>query len=1691
MDPPTSPPPKRVTRARTAGKASTATAGTASSAARKTATVATKTKTTTRTAAGPASSSSTAAAPSTRTSTKRKTRPDDHEDDSEAEAPAKLPPVASRTAARATRGPGRPKKIIDSKPTPTSAPAAPRAARGRPPKKPLTQPVKEEPQKSTRTRAKRAKVDHDDDADDLAPDSVKKPTRGRPVGSTSSTRAPASKPVKTVTFAEPDKENVLPLTGSKAKTLATKPADTTTAGMRAKPVRKPVAAGRATKSTAPKIAKTNTKKTDDKASKPLGPKKVTQLSAMRDQDVESEDELAMDRTPARPLNRGPVKPPVGIKPPVETKEESPPADEDTTALPPPESTVILGSPVRRPPPSPFKDSMKSPAKRIEGLQLGFSAIQEPFQKGASPSKAPLIQSPAKRCPVSIKPVDLGPSIRHDQNSASPFKQSLFQSPARRLFSPKKSAKLPEPELESETVDFDVDVDESPAPKRVSPSASTQAASAEESEESEASDAEIEPAMEDEAKDDEDPANPSTAELTGQVSAVLPLEADSTPAHDTSLVNQYMEEEDEHDTVVLEEDYDQVDVIEDGQAFGMFGLREKDQFPFDKSYSESEGEPTRVMTPQFTSPVKHVKGSARKPRTSGFGFTPLAQRLDSWQARSPVKNEARTTTPEAENSAGSGEAAAVSQDSPMKDGFFEDEMAWPDAPVDDSGNESGPLSEIPEIKEPILEDISLTEEDFDLVAEANGMSVMSPEQVDSMHSHDRNEDSMSEASQEYGDENEVPDENARVGTPIPPVTPQRYTTREFHTVSKIPLKAPDESTPPPQPSLKKRRHSISRLPETRPTHGLTRSATVISYSPSHKKQSETWSEAGSSPTPMQSPQRQADPTLLRGAVVFVDVHTMEGADASAIFVELLAQMGARCVKHWTWNPNDEDASSKIGITHVVYKDGGKRTMERVRETGGVVQCVGVGWVLDCERQNAWLDEAPYYIDTSLTPRGGARRRKSMEPKVVANVNGTVVSDPPARRTSPRESQGAPSTPAPANRRDNAGAGGHPPLRHGDDAGHELQLVQRTCPPKPQHMYHDLGVGVLGRDKDENVARRLMDARRKSLAVDAMMIWFPLLLPAVACFLPRIVLLAAAAGSPPPSAQKPLVDDNDLDYSQREGATSSNDDDKPPPTTSQWTLNFTSPAPHLFASVPSLLHQWSNTIFPNGHALAAVEIPAYTLLHHGLISPEDPNPEPPSPEWLAFDPEMSYGIMGSSRDSFLLTYQAARPVRALYFDGESAALMGLGQMDTQMLQLFGNVSGPPGGGGFFMGLGIEYARAHGLCRDSEPSHPAPPPNWRRDVGREPFLKTQGWGWFDSATWHYGSTRNGPGQGEVRARVLGCGVLSYYSPRFANQSLNRARARAVKQLARRRRFHHLGDVVPEEALLMRKDTERALRGLVEPGSTGGNCSGADWVLMTSEITAVYDWLFDLRGQSHLFMVGYLEYPTDSMNHDTWSTESTLYDETYSRCRYRYTRLLVPEERRAPLSPEEEDIRLAVEEVYGTICSVLLTMGFAIEQAWLELTGDSRRGRPGGSPHRHGTALARRAVTWRDRITELTAWLGWESEYYGCKEMCAWDERCYIPMWPLLAHGGPGPGKGRGGGHGPPPPRDGPGGKPGGGYYAPYAVDDHQPPPHPPPPNHNGTGPGRPGFKMPPRGPWWMGDDTDLFEPKCVNINYIMGQR
>ncbi len=43
---------------------------------------------------------------------------------------------------------------------------------------------------------------------------------------------------------------------------------------------------------------------------------------------------------------------------------------------------------------------------------------------------------------------------------------------------------------------------------------------------------------------------------------------------------------------------------------------------------------------------------------------------------------------------------------------------------------------------------------------------------------------------------------------------------------------------------------------------------------------------------------------------------------------------------------------------------------------------------------------------------------------------------------------------------------------------------------------------------------------------------------------------------------------------------------------YSLNFSSPAPHIFSSVHGSLRQGHNTFFPNGFSVAPCEIPAFT-------------------------------------------------------------------------------------------------------------------------------------------------------------------------------------------------------------------------------------------------------------------------------------------------------------------------------------------------------------------------------------------------------------------------------------------------------------------------------------------------------------------
>ncbi len=170
--------------------------------------------------------------------------------------------------------------------------------------------------------------------------------------------------------------------------------------------------------------------------------------------------------------------------------------------------------------------------------------------------------------------------------------------------------------------------------------------------------------------------------------------------------------------------------------------------------------------------------------------------------------------------------------------------------------------------------------------------------------------------------------------------------------------------------------------------------------------------------------------------------------------------------------------------------------------------------------------------------------------------------------------------------------------------------------------------------------------------------------------------------------------------------------------------------------------------------------------------------------------------------------------------------------------------------------------------------------------------------------------------------------------------------------------------------------------------------------------------------------------------------------------------------LNPEEGLLKWAVEETAGSICSVLIDVGFAVEGLWQSKFDDP----PKNTTESVSRQKMRNEVQYRIRgIEELMAWLGWAGEWVGCEKKCDWDETCYIPMWPLIHWGGE---------------RRPPYGRPRYGYpnNPTYGTPGYgRPPPdfgHPP----NGTR-GRRG------GAFWGSDEQDLWEPKCVNSDYLRG--
>lgn len=739
-------------------------------------------------------------------------------------------------------------------------------------------------------------------------------------------------------------------------------------GLKAKPVRKPAtvrSAAHGRKAQEKGIIKNGVKALD---SRPLSPKKIKQVA--KSSSIDSEDELGYGKLPLRALSESPLKSTSqeleNYVPRLEfgkMREPSSPAKIITPG--------VLASPARRPPPSPFKDALKISPKRAN---LGGGMVIPVMKDSCLTAKSSLLQSPARRPPVS--PVKLITSSSPQKfktttpldeaavasKHAKPIKLPLF-SPSKTSNSPLRAAGSPQRLFEVHKIDeaeqaAAIDSEPVKSPKSAI---------------SKRNFAEHEFTASTPPKFFEKSVQNAEEEGSSQA-LVSPKTIHCATVFPDDLASQKL-----IDQVSIEHEGAQGTTPPDPTApfigsafwFATPTLR----VPHEDSDSEDELTSFRkpcnqVSTVKQGNLSKELSTSASNgeiewtPIPSGnvkaYAMTPLATQLSSWLVSSPEK---QTTLKEEKRGIFSPLGTTSNKptsdldhsvvETPPKSSFFEDEMI-----VRDKGDQAS-----------------------------------DSHQVDYQEIHDAVEASQdSMASEEYGDENAVPMDPQLTATKpgsdeaVVTCTPAKVfqQPREIHTVSKVPLRPAHDDSPLKMPRKRSRSlagplRSVSSMevshlgnssnvpPDLYGEFGTIQPAEVANQIhidqtrfDSNSPQALRENSCSNPGTPSRTVRQGVAPNILEGAVVFVDVHTTEGADASGIFLDLLSQMGARCVKQWAWNPRSGTSSgddstgispdpapagNKVGITHVIFKDGGKRTLEKVREAKGVVLCVGVGWVLE--------------------------------------------------------------------------------------------------------------------------------------------------------------------------------------------------------------------------------------------------------------------------------------------------------------------------------------------------------------------------------------------------------------------------------------------------------------------------------------------------------------------------------------------------------------------------------------------------------------------------------------------------------------------------------------------------------------------------------------------------------------------------
>ncbi|KAG1865227.1 hypothetical protein C8R48DRAFT_188660 [Suillus tomentosus] len=468
--------------------------------------------------------------------------------------------------------------------------------------------------------------------------------------------------------------------------------------------------------------------------------------------------------------------------------------------------------------------------------------------------------------------------------------------------------------------------------------------------------------------------------------------------------------------------------------------------------------------------------------------------------------------------------------------------------------------------------------------------------------------------------------------------------------------------------------------------------------------------------------------------------------------------------------------------------------------------------------------------------------------------------------------------------------------------------------------------------------------------------------------------------------------------------------------QWNLDegpAVNATGHLvFETANSLLQNWANTRHRIGHTIVPGTIPVGTVLYHGaLTSPHLPT----ALDWVAVEPEHSTffcrGTIGTG--CWLLTLTVTRPMKVLYFDGNSAAKLPEGTIDTQDLVAWSEMKPER--------VWNEEQRIKDLCKWGEKygvngfvrmemnfeimicnftshmevvsllklestrisAHPLDPPE-------DPDTTRHVLELMHSASWR----ENYPG--ETRIMLDYSGLVSFYDTALVPSLVPR-------RVGLDRWDHRVAGISSED---IERVQDRLAQALTRPLST---TSGIDWktvlrvvvdryasrlefiqhlLNLTLDDGSIFDHARQIQRQLRNVLLPYTVLtalpPSTSVTANATNSWATP---VFRECAVSHTASIAS--RGTTLTPSERLLLQAVRETTHEICRVVTKMWASGMNLGVDAFYPPER-RP--EVDHIDTLMGE----WKEDVTQLISWLDW-SVWVKCRPACGFEEMCYLPTWPF----------------------------------------------------------------------------------------------